>query len=72
MFNIDIPYKSATPMKFNSCTKAGFKKNYFNYLVFLDFARNTKFAPSTSLRMRKKLLHPPSCTLDAVKVFKAP
>ena len=31
-----------------------------------------KSAPSTSLRIAKKLLHPPSCTLDAVKVFKVP
>lgn len=44
MFNIDLPYKSATPMKFDRSTKAWFKK--------------------------KKLLHPPSCTLDAVKVLK--
>ena len=26
MFNIDLPYKSATPMKFNSSTKARYKK----------------------------------------------
>jgi len=43
MFNIGLPYKSATPMKYHSSTKAWFKK---------------------------KLLHPPSCTLDAVKVLK--
>ena len=26
MFNIDLPYKSATPMKYHSCTKVWFKK----------------------------------------------
>jgi hypothetical protein len=38
---------------------------------FLDFARNLK-SPFDSAQGLKKLLHPPSCTLDAVKVFKAP
>jgi hypothetical protein len=50
MFNIYLPYKSATPMKFNSSTKAWFK-NLCN--LFLDFARNFITAPSTSLRIGK-------------------
>ena len=28
MFNIDLPHKSATPMKHHSCTKAGLKLTY--------------------------------------------
>jgi hypothetical protein len=27
MFNIELPYKSATPMKFDSCTKAWLKRS---------------------------------------------
>ena len=51
MFNIDLPYKSATPMKHHSSTKGWLKKN----LCFsvLDFARTENIAPSTSLRMAK-------------------
>ena len=59
MFNIDFLYKSATPMKFDSCTKAWYKK------IFSFFSAAADQGVS-------KLLHPPSCTLDAVKVFKAP
>ena len=69
MFNIELPYKSATPMKLMEALKPGSKK-YFNYLTFLDFARNTKIRPFDSAQDGKKLLHPPSCTLDAVKVLK--
>ena len=57
MFNIDIPYKSATPMKLIEAQEPGSK-------LF------SAFPPSGGQGV--KLLHPPSCTLDAVKVFKAP
>jgi hypothetical protein len=40
MFDIDLPYKSATPMKFDSSTEAWFK-NFFKYFHF-----------STSLEMK--------------------
>ena len=52
MFNIDIPYKSATPMKLMLAQKPGSKKLFYLY-AFLDLARNAKQAPSTSLRMLK-------------------
>jgi hypothetical protein len=31
MFNIDLPYKRATPMKHHSCTKAGLKKIFSSF-----------------------------------------
>jgi hypothetical protein len=49
MFNIDLPYKSATPMKHYSCTKAGFKKNLLTHF-------------STSLEIS---LRPFDCAQDA-------
>jgi hypothetical protein len=58
MFNIDLPYKSATPIKSDNCTKAGFKIYLLLYSTFRGSGG------------KKKLLHPPSCTLDAVKVLK--
>jgi len=50
MFNIDLPYKSATPMKFDSCTKAWFKK------LFKCFHFSTSLEMKTSpLRLRSGL-----------------
>ena len=63
MFNIDLPYKRATPMKLDGITKVWFKK-IFSFFSSIVLRRG-------GVR-REKLLHPPSCTLDAVKVFKAP
>ena len=34
MFNIDVPYKSATPMKFYSSTKARLKKSTPLFFAF--------------------------------------
>jgi hypothetical protein len=68
MFNIDLPYKSATPMKHHSSTEVRFKKNVIHFSTSLEIS----LRPFDFAQGGEKLLHPPSCTLDAVKVFKAP
>ena len=57
MFNIDLRYKSATPMKLIVAQKPGSKKS-------------PPLFPLQGVWGFGKLLHPPSCTLDAVKVLK--